>query len=256
MHEIKATKHPKPKRLSDPYQRYGDELKQSILRKTGRDLNTRELTALFGGSLPVGTCDECAHYLPDVTRYLASHYWESVLADDEEFEELFKRFLMWTVFFHDELAKDGAWDDLNLFLSGLFALATGRFEVRGSVPAGRDHVGYFFLYFGNQSFMQTDDPPGTCRNFPFGITDDYMARRFEHPSSYADYAWLILLLNGCRGFTGFHGVDHIRDSVFLEQMRQDKSWQSAAVTAVIAETEAHPELADFWTACLDDAMLF
>ena len=256
MHEIKAAKYPKPKQLSDPYQRYGDELKKSILRKTGRDLNAAELTALFGGSLPAGTYDESAHYLPDVTRYLAAHYWESVLADDEAFEELFKKFLMWTVFLYDELVKDGIWDDLSQYLSDLFGLATSRFEVRGSVPAGRDHVGSFFLYFGNKSFMQTDDPLGTCRDFPFGVTDEYMARHFEHPASYVDYAWLILLLNGCRGFTGFHGVDHIKDSAFLEKMKQDKSWQSAAVTAVIAETEAHPELEDFWSACLDDGMYF
>ncbi|MBP5585907.1 MAG: hypothetical protein J6Y92_06095 [Lentisphaeria bacterium] len=256
MHEIKAAKHPKPKQLSDPYQRYGDELKQSILRKTGRDLNTAEFTALFCGSLPAGTYEESVYYLPDVTRYLASHYWESVLADDEAFEELFKKFLMWTVFFYDELAKDGIWNDLNLFLSDLFALATERFEVRGSVPAGRDHIGYFFLYFGEKSFMQTDDPLGTCKNFPFGVTDEYMARRFEHPASYVDYAWLILLTNGLGGFTGFHGVDHVRDSAFLERVKQDKSWQSAAVTTVIAEAEARPELMDFWSACLDDAMLF
>ena len=256
MHEIRATKHPRPKQLSDPYQRYGDELKQSILRKNGRDLNASELTALFGGSLPAGTYDESVYYLPDVTRYLAAHYWESVLADDEAFEELFKRFLMWTVFFYDELAKDGIRDDLNLFLSDLFALVTERFEVRGSVPAGRDIVGYFFLYFGEKSFMQADDPLGSCKNFPFGVTDEYMARRFEHPASYVDFAWLILLVNGCRGFTGFHGVDHIKESAFLERMKQDKSWQSAAVTAVIAEAEARPELMDFWSACLDDAMLF
>ena len=256
MHEIKAAKYPKPQHLSDPYHRYGNELKQRILRKTGRDLNADELTALFGGSLPAGTYDECAHYLPDVTHYLEAHYRESVLADDEAFEELFRRFLMWTVFFYDELAKDGVWNDLNLFLSDLFALATERFEVRGSVPAGLDHVGYFFRYLGNKSFMQTDDPLGTCKNFPFGVTDDYMARRFEKPESYPDYAWLILLVNGVGGFTGFHGVDHIKDSAFLERLKQDKSWQSAAVTAVIAETEAHPELADFWSACLDDAMLF
>ena len=256
MQEIKATKYPKPKQLSDPYQRYGDGLKKSILRKTGRDLNVHELTALFGGSMPVGTYDECAYYLRDVMFYLAEHYWESVLADDEEFEELFKKFLMWTVFFYDELAKDGVWDDLNLFLSDLFALATSRFEVRGGVPAGRDHVGYFFLYFGRKSFMQTDDPLGSCRDFPFGITDEYMARRFESPASCVDYAWLILLTNGLGGFTGFHGVDHIKDSAFLERLKQDKSWQAAAVTTVIAETEVHPELADFWSACLDDAMLF
>jgi len=256
MHEIKAAKYPKPKQLSDSYQRYGDELKQSILRKNGRDLNAAELTALFSGSLPAGTYDECAHYLPDVTRYLAAHYWESVLTDDAAFEELFKKFLMWTVFFYDELAKDGIWDDLKLFLSDLFALATGRFEVRGSVPVGREHVGYFFLYFGNKSFMQTDDPLGTCRDFPFGVTDEYMARRFEHPASYADYAWLILLLNGHSGFTGFHGVDHIKDSAFLEKKKLDKSWQSAAISTVIAETEAHPELTDFWSTSLDDAMLF
>jgi len=256
MHEIKAAKYPKPKQLSDPYQEFSDELKKSILQKDGRCLNARELTVLFHGATPAGTYDESAHYLPDVTRWLAAHYWENVLADDEEFEELFKRFLMWTVFFHSELVKDGTWDDLNLYLSDLFALATERFEVRGGVPVGRGHVGYFFLYFGNKSFMQTDDPLGTCRDFPFGITDDYMARRFNNPASYADYAWLILLVMGNRGLTGFHGVDHIKDSAFLERMRQDKSWQSAAVTAVIAETEARPELTDFWSGCLDDAMLF
>ena len=196
MHEIPMTKYAKPKQLSDPYQRYGDGLKQSILHKNGRDLTAVELTALFGGSMPAGTCDESAHYLPDVTRYLAAHYWESVLADDEAFEELFKRFLMWTVFFYDELAKDGVWDDLNMFLSDLFALATERFEARGGIPAGRDHVGYFFLYFGDKSFMQADDPLGSCKNFPFGVTDEYMARRFEHPATYADYAWLILLQIG------------------------------------------------------------
>ena len=256
MHELKATGYPKPKQLSDPYGEFGAEQKESILHKDGAFLNARELMVLFNGSVPAGTYDESVHYLPDVTRYLAAHYRESVQADDEEFEELFKKFLMWTVFFYDELAKDGIWNDLNMFLSDLFALATGRFEVRGSVPVGREHVGYFFLYFGNKSFMQTDDPLGTCRDFPFGVTDEYMARRFEHPASYADYAWLILLLNGHSGFTGFHGVDHIKDSAFLERMKQDKSWQSAAVSTIIAETEAHPELTDFWSACLDDAMLF
>ena len=256
MHEIKAAKYPKPKQLSDPYQRYGDELKKSILRRNGSDLNVGELTALFGGSLPAGTYDESVYYLPDVTRYLAAHYWESVLADDEEFGELFRKFLMWTVFFYDELAKDDIWNDLNRFLSDLFALATSRFEVRGSVPSGRDHVGYFFLYFGDESFLQLDDPLGTCKDFPFGVTDEYMARRFEHPAAYVDYAWLILLLNGHSGFTGFHGVDHIKDSAFLEKKKLDKSWQSAAISTVIAETEAHPELTDFWSTSLDDAMLF
>ena len=255
MHEIPVIKYPRPKQLSDPYQRYGDELKKSILHKNGRDLTAVELTALFGGSMPAGTCDESAHYLPDVTRYLAAHYWESVLADDEAFEELFRKFLMWTVFFYDELAKDGLWDDLNLFLSDLFALATERFELRGCVPAGRDHVGYFFEYFGNKSFMQTNDPADTCRNFPFGVTEEYMARRFEKPETYADHAWLVLLVNGCGNFTGFYGVNHIRDSAFLLRMKQDAAWRSAAVTQIIAETEARPELADYWSAVLDDAML-
>jgi hypothetical protein len=256
MQGITATKYPEPVQLSDPYQRYTREQKDGILHKNGRDLSTGELTVLFGGSLPAGTYDECAHYLPDVTRYLAAYFWESILADDEEFEELFKHFFLWTVFFFDELAKDGIWDELNMFLSDLFALATERFEVRGGIPAGRDLVGCFFEYFGNKSFMQTNDPLGTCKGFPFGVTDEYMARRFDNPASYADYAWLILLVNGCRGFTGFYGVDHIRDSTFLERMKQDKSWQSAAVLAVIAETESHPELTDFWSAVLDDGMLF
>lgn len=255
MHEIPVTKYPKPKHLSDPYQRYDDELKQSILRKTDRDLTAGELTALFGGSLPIGTYGESAYYLPDVTRYLFEHYWNSVLADDEAFEELLKRFLMWTVFFYDELAKDGIWNDLNLFLSDLFALATEGFEVRGCVPAGCDHVGYFFEYFGNKSFMQTNDPLDTCRSFPFGITDEYMARRFEKPETYADHAWLVLLVNGCGSFTGFYGVDHIKDSAFLARMKQDAAWRSAAVTRIIAETEARPELADYWSAVLDDALL-
>ena len=256
MHEIKAAKYPKPKHLSDPYQRYGDELKQSILRKTGRDLNVDEFTALFGGSMPAGTYDESAHYLPDVTRYLAAHYWESVLADGEEFEDLFRKFLMWTVFFYDDLAKDGIWDDLNLYLSDLFALATERFEVRGGVPAGCDHVGYFFLYFGNKSFMQTDDPLGTCKDFPFGVTDVYMARRFEHPVSYVDHAWLILLQNGSRRLTGRYGINDIHGSAFLDTLRNDAAWRSAAVTTIIAETEAHPELTDYWSACLDCGMFF
>ena len=256
MQELDVAKHPKPTRLSDLYQRYSDELKKGILRKNGRDLNAGELTALFGGSLPAGTYEECSHFLPDVTHYISSHYWENVLAGDEGFEELFRKFLMWTVFFHDELEKDGAWDGLNRFLSDLFALATDRFEVRGNVPAGRDHVGYFFLYLGKKSFMQTDDPLGTCKNFPFGVTDEYMARRFWCPAAYADFAWLVLLVNGCRGFTGFNGVDHIRDSAFLERMKRDRAWQSASVTAIIAETETHPELADFWSGCLDDGMLF
>ena len=255
MHEIPVTKHSKPKQMSDPYRRYSDELKQSILRKTGRDLTAGELTALFGGSLPVGTYDECAHYLPDVTRYLSEHYWDSVLVDDEAFEELFKKFLMWTVFFYDELAKDGVWNDLNLFLSDLFALATERFELRGCVPAGRDQVGYFFEYFGNKSFLQTNDPLGTCRAFPFGVTEEYMARRFEKPETYADHAWLVLLVNGCGSFTGFYGVNHIKDSAFLLRMKQNASWRSAAVTRIIAETETLPELADYWSAVLDDAML-
>ncbi|MBR2962617.1 MAG: hypothetical protein IKC53_00245, partial [Lentisphaeria bacterium] len=102
MHEIKAAKYPKPKQLSDPYQRYGDDLKKSILQKDGCYLNARELTALFHGSTPAGTYDESAHYLPAVTRWLAAHYRECVHARDEEYEELFKRFLMWTVFFHSE----------------------------------------------------------------------------------------------------------------------------------------------------------
>jgi len=254
MHEIKRTKCAKPGRLSDPYRRYGDELKQSILHKNARDLNTGELTALFSGSLPAGTYDESVSYLPDVTRYLAAHYWESVMAGDEAFEELMKRFFMWTVFFYDELAKDGVWDDLNLFLSDLFALATERFEARGGVPAGRDHVGYFFEYFGNKSYMQTDDPTGACRNFPFGVTEEYMKRRFEKPESYADHAWLVLLVNGCGSFTGFYGVSHIKDSAFLQRMKQDAAWRSAAVTRIIAETEDRPELADYWSAVLDDVM--
>ena len=255
MHEIPVTKYPRPKKLSDPYQRYSKERKDGILSKNGRDLNAGELTALFGGSLPVGTCDECAHYLPDVTRYLFEHYWESVPANDEEYEELFRKFLMWTVFFYDELAKDGVWNDLNLFLSDLFALATERFELRGCVPAGRDHVGYFFEYFGNRSFMQANDPLGTCRAFPFGVTEEYMARRFENPETYADHAWLVLLVNGCGNFTGFYGVNHIKDSAFLLRMKQDAAWRSAAVTRIIAETDARPELADYWSAVLDDAML-
>ena len=256
MHVIKATKYPKPKQLSDPYQRYGDALKQSILRKTGRDLNASEFTALFGGSLPAGTYDESAHYLPDVTRYLAAHYRECVHARDEEYEELFKRFLMWTVFFHSELVKDGTWDDLNLFLSDLFALATERFELRGGDPEGFECVTYFFTYFGHGSFMQTDDPLGVCKDFPFGITDNYMAHRFNNPASYADHAWLIPLVMGNRGLTGFYGLNDIHDSVFLEKLWNDPAWRSAAVTAVIAETEARPELTDYWSACLDDAMLF
>ena len=256
MHEIKAAKYPKPKQLSDPYQRYGDELKKSILRKNGSDLNVGELTALFSGSLPAGTYDESVYYLPDVTRYLAAHYWESVLANDEEFGELFRKFLMWTVFFYDELAKDDIWNDLNRFLSDLFALATSRFEVRGSVPSGRNHAGYFFLYFGHRSFMQTDDPLGVCKDFPFGITDEYMARRFNNPASYADYAWLILLVMGNRGLTWRYGLNDIHDSAFLEKLWNDPAWRSAAVTTVIAETEAHPELTDFWSACLDYGMFF
>lgn len=256
MHEIKAAKYPKPKQLSDPYRDFSDELKKSILQKDGRCLNARELTAVFHGSTPAGTYDESAHYLPDVTRWLAAHYWENALADNEEFKELFKRFLMWTVFFHSELVKDGTWDDLNLFLSDLFALATERFEVRGGVPAGRDHVGYFFLYFGNKSFMQTDDPLGTCKDFPFGVTDEYMARRFENPESYADYAWLILLVMGNRGLTWRYGLNDIHDSAFLEKRWNDPAWRSAAVTAVIAETEARPELTDYWSACLDYGMFF
>ena len=256
MHEIKEAKYPKPKQLSDSYQRYGDDLKKSILRKNGRDLNAREFTALFGGSVPAGTYDESAHYLPDVTSYLAAHYWENVLADNEEFEELFKKFLMWTVFFHSELVKDGTWDDLNLYLSDLFALATERFELYGGDPEGFECVTYFFTYFGHGSFMQTDDPLGTCKDFPFGITDEYMARRFNNPASYADHAWLILLVMGNRGLTGFYGLNDIKDSAFLEKLWNDPAWRSAAVTAVIAETEAHPELTDFWSGCLDDAMLF
>ena len=163
---------------------------------------------------------------------------------------------MWTVFFYDDLAKDGIWDDLNLYLSDLFALATERFEVRGGVPAGCDHVGYFFLYFGNKSFMQTDDPLGTCKDFPFGVTDVYMARRFEHPVSYVDHAWLILLLNGSRRLTGRYGINDIHGSAFLDTLRNDAAWRSAAVTTIIAETEAHPELTDYWSACLDCGMFF
>ena len=256
MHEVAATKYPKPNRLSDPYRDFSDELKKSILQKDGRNLNACELTALFAGSVPAGTYDESAHYLPDVTRYLAEHYWESVPAGDEEYEELFKKFLMWTVFFHSELVKDGTWDSLNLYLSDLFALATGRFELRGGVPAGLDHAGYFFRYSGHKSFMQTDDPPGTCRDFPFGITDAYMERRFASPSTYADHAWLILLVNGSRGLTGLYGVADVRDSAFLEKLWNDTAWRTAAVTAVIAETEAHPELTDYWSACLDNGMFF
>ena len=255
MYEIDVTKYAKPERLSDPYQRYSEVEKNAILSKRGGDLTARELTILFGGSMPAGTYDESAYYLPDVTHYLFERYWESVLAGDEEFEELFRKFLMWTVFFYDELAKDGVWDDLNLFLSGLFALATSRFEVRGGIAAGLDHVGYFFEYFGSRSFLRTDDPNDACRNFPFGITDEYMARRFEKPETYEDHAWLVLLVNGCGSFTGFYGVNHIKDSAFLLRMKRDAAWRSAAVTRIIAETEARPELADYWSAVLDDAML-
>ena len=105
MHELKATGYPKPKQLSDPYGEFGAEQKESILHKDGAFLNARELTVLFNGSVPAGTYDESVHYLPDVTRFLAAHYRESVHANDEEFEELFRKFLMWTVFFYDELAK-------------------------------------------------------------------------------------------------------------------------------------------------------
>ena len=256
MREIRAAKYPKPKQLSDPYQDFSDELKKSILQKDGRCLNARELTVLFHGSTPAGTYDESAHYLPDVTRWLAAHYRECAHARDEEYEELFKRFLMWTVFFHSELVKDGTWDDLNLYLSDLFALVTGRFELNGGDPEGFECVQYFFTYFGHGSFMQTDDPLGTCKDFPFGITDEYMARRFQKPASYADHAWLILLVNGCRGLTGCYGINDIHGSAFLEKLRNDTTWQSAAVTAVISETEAHPELTDFWSACLDCGMFF
>lgn len=256
MREIRAAKYPKPKQLSDPYQDFSDELKKSILQKDGRCLNARELTVLFHGSTPAGTYDESAHYLPDVTRWLAAHYRECAHARDEEYEELFKRFLMWTVFFHSELVKDGTWDDLNLYLSDLFALVTGRFELNGGDPEGFECVQYFFTYFGHGSFMQTDDPLGTCKDFPFGITDEYMARRFQKPASYADHAWLILLLNGSRRLTGCYGINDIHNSAFLEKLRNDAAWRSAAVTTIIAETEAHPELTDYWSACLDSGMFF
>ena len=256
MHEIKAAKYPKPKQLSDPYRDFSDELKKSILQKDGRCLNARELTALFHGSTPAGTYDESAHYLPDITSYLAAHYWESVHARDEEYEELFRKFLMWTVFFHSDLVKDGTWDDLNLYLSDLFALATERFELYGGDPEGFECVQYFFAYFGHGSFMQTDDPLGTCRDFPFGITDEYMARRFHNPVSYADHAWLILLVMGNRGLTWRYGLNDIHDSAFLEKLWNDPAWRSAAVTAVIAETETRPELTDYWSACLDYGMFF
>ena len=163
---------------------------------------------------------------------------------------------MWTVFFHSELVKDGTWDDLNLYLSDLFALATERFELYGGDPEGFECVQYFFAYFGHGSFMQTDDPLGTCRDFPFGITDDYMARRFNDPAAYADHAWLILLVMGNRGLTGCYGINDIHDSAFLEKLWNDAAWRSAAVTTVIAETEARPELTDYWSSCLDYGMFF
>ena len=254
MNENVEVKRPKPERLSDPYGRYPGELKDAILSKRGSDLSARELTALFGGSMPAGTYDEIVRYLPDVTRYLFEYYWERVPAGDEEFEELLRRFFLWTVFFHDELTQDGLRDELDGYLSDLFALATDRFEVRDGVAAGLAPVGAFFEYFGHKSFMQTDDPTGACRNFPFGVTEEYLKKRFQKPETYVDHAWLILLVNGCGRFTGFYGVDHIRDSAFLERMKRDTAWRSAAVLRIIAETEARPELADYWSAVLDDVM--
>ena len=44
--------------------------------------------------------------------------------------------------------------------------------------------------------------------------------------------------------------------LFLEKLRNDAAWRAAAVTAVIAETEAHPELTEYWSACLDYGMFF
>lgn len=246
----------KNKRLSDSYQRYTLEQKESIVHKNGDNLNANDLSILFNGSLPVGTYDEIICYLPNMMQYLTRCYWESVLSDDEEYEEIFKRFLMWTVFFHNELSMDGKWDRLNQFLSDLFSFATSRFELCNGVPAGRNHIGYFFLYFGNKSFMQIDDPLGTSKGFPFGVTDKYMEQRFKSLSDYVDHAWLILLVNGCRSFSAFYGVDNIKDSSFLEKMRTDIAWRSTAVLSIIAETERHPELLSFWSACLDDGMFF
>lgn len=256
MHEIKATGYPKPKQLSDPYGEFGAEQKEIILHKDGAFLNARELTALFNGSVSAGTYDESVHYLPDVTRFLAAHYWESVHANDADFDELFHKFFRWTAYYCDFLAKDGIWDDLNRYLSDLFALATGRFELCGKSSPGFGLVECFFTYFGHGSFLQKHDPLGVCKNFPFGVTEEYMARRFEHPASYVDHAWLILLVNGSCGLTGCYGINDIHDSAFLEKLRNDAAWRAAAVTAVIAETEARPELTDYWSACLDYGMFF
>jgi hypothetical protein len=66
-------KHPRPKRLSDPFHDNTPESLRELLSKSDTDMRWADFACLLGPHLPAGTYEEVAYFLPLAFDYIGAN---------------------------------------------------------------------------------------------------------------------------------------------------------------------------------------
>lgn len=241
----------RPMILSDPYKKYDKNSLEQIIMTQDNSLNGTQFSMIFHGGLAAGYYEESCYFLPFAMKYLAR--------ECKDREDVLHDILYWVRVFWDCLIFDGIWADILRNLYSLFANFTINFQIRtGNVlPIECNYLSLFFRELNSPLCFPQNYPQNATKplhiNIPYKPFDTFLIKRFHYPQKYVDYAWLILLIEGKMKGPGVFGA---QTSDYLQKWIDTKDWHDAAIKSIILKTEKEPELMEFWSYHLNNAMIW
>lgn len=73
LEKLVYSKYSRPRKLSDPYSDFTDEMLKDFLKKNDSEFGRIDYSCLFGPHLPAGTYEEIIYFLPNAFEYLKLH---------------------------------------------------------------------------------------------------------------------------------------------------------------------------------------
>ncbi len=169
----------RPVKLSDPYKDFSQEELNGIISTPDNSLGFFEFSCIFQNSVPAGTYEESAYFIPLALKYIKKNKHDSVDVADY--------FLSWISYNYDELRHDCLWNKITIFFEEIFHCITTIFKLH-RYPDN-------YLAPEKYNMLSTLLERLNFNSVSDNIADVWLKKYLVDYSSYNTAAWILYLVN-------------------------------------------------------------